>query len=97
MKDAVREKAALARASAAYQELFDKGSNLPENLGEPGVLYLIGELHRRQGLLREGHRFFERSLASKEISAFPRFADMSRDRMGEIKEALGREGAVGEA
>jgi uncharacterized protein len=92
MKDVEREKAALARAATAYQELFDKGTNLPENLGEPGVLYLIGELHRRQGLLREGHRFFERSLASKEISSFPRFADMSRDRMTDIKEQLTKEG-----
>lgn len=88
MKDAEREKAALARAAQAYEELFDKGGNLPENLGEPGVLYLIGELYRRQGLLREGHRFFERSLASKEIKAFPRFADMARDMMGIVKEQL---------
>ncbi len=88
MKDTVREKEALGRAAQAYQELFDKGSNLPENLGEPGVLYLIGELYRRQGLLREGHRFFERALASKEIKAFPRFADMARDMMGIVKEQL---------
>jgi uncharacterized protein len=88
MKDHPREQAALAEAAKAYEEFFDKGSKLPENLGEPGVLYLIGELNFRQEKYKEARRFFERALASKELKAFPRIANMTRDRMLEAKEKM---------
>jgi len=88
MKDEGREKAALAEAAKAYESYFNKGDRLPEHLGEPGALYLIGELNRRQGLYREAHRFFERALYSKEIKKFPRIAEMTRDMMMTAKEQM---------
>ncbi len=99
MKDYENEKKALAQAAKAYEEYFDKGNRLPENLGEPGVLYLIGELYRRQGLYKEARRYYEKSLASKEIRAFPRIAEMTRDMMFAAKQQMdmaGAEEAVGE-
>jgi uncharacterized protein len=81
-----REKAAMAQAAKAYQEYFDKGSDLPKRLGEPGVLYLIGELHRRQDLFQEARYYFEKALACREIKNFPRIADMTRDMMILAKE-----------
>lgn len=81
MKETDKEKAAMAEAAKAYEEYFDKGSKLPDHLGEPGILYLIGELYRRRGLYKESRRFYERALASKEIKSFPQIAEMTRDMM----------------
>lgn len=88
MKDYDNEKKALALAVKAYEEFFDKGNRLPESLGEPGVLYLIGELYRRQGLLVDARRNYEKALASKEIRSFPRIAEMTRDMMFAAKQQM---------
>lgn len=90
MKETEKEKAAMAEASKAYEEYFDKSSKLPDHLGEPGILYLIGELNRRQGLLKEARRFYERALASREIKSFPQIAEMIRDMMLTAKEQMER-------
>ena len=96
MGDTEKEKAAMAEAAKAYEEFFEKGADLPEKLGAPGILYLIGELYRRQGLLKEARRFYERALASKEIKAFPFIADQARDMMMAAKEAMGQTAKEGE-
>ena len=88
MEDRDKEKAAMAEAAKAYEEYFEKGGDLPEKLGAPGVLYLIGELYRRQGLLKEARRYYERALASKEIKSFPFIANQTRDMMMAAKEQM---------
>jgi tetratricopeptide (TPR) repeat protein len=88
MQDREKEKAAMADAAKAYQVYHEKGGELPENLGEPGVLYLIGDLHRRLGDYKEARRFYERALATKEIKSFPRIAEMTRDMMHIAKEMM---------
>lgn len=75
------EHKALEAAAAAYQEFYEKGSRLPEKLGEPGILYLIGELYRRVGKVKEGRQFFSRALMSKELEAFPSIEHMLREGM----------------
>jgi len=92
MKNEEKEKLALPQAAKAYQDYLAKAYNLPENLGEPGVIYLIGELHRRMGMFKEARRFFEQALSSKEIRSYPRIADMIRDMMIVTKEALEKAG-----
>ncbi|HET9869023.1 MAG TPA: DUF2225 domain-containing protein [bacterium] len=89
MGDRDRERAAMAEAAKAYEEYHQKGSDMPEHLGEPGVLYLIGELNRRQGLFKEARRYYERALASKEIKSFPRIAELIRDMMLVAREEMG--------
>ncbi len=83
-----KEMAAMAEAAKAYEEFLHKGSEMPENLGEPGILYLIGELYRRRDLFKESRRFYERALASREIRSFPRIAEMTRDMMMDAKEKM---------
>ncbi len=80
-KDREKEMAAMAEAAKAYQDFHENGGDLPEKLGEPGILYLIGELNRRRGLFKEARRFFERALASRDIRNYPRIANMIRDMM----------------
>ncbi|HVZ80923.1 MAG TPA: DUF2225 domain-containing protein [bacterium] len=86
--DLEREKAAMAEAVKAYKDYHEKGGDLPEKLGEPGILYLIGELHRRLGDYREARNYYGRALASKEIRSFPAIADMTRDMMLAAKTAM---------
>ena len=90
MGESEKEKTAMGEAAKAYEEFFEKGGDLPEKIGAPGVLYLIGELYRRQGLLKEARRFFERALANKEIRSFPMIANQARDMMMAAKEQMGQ-------
>ena len=86
--DREKEMTAMAHAAKAYEDYHARGSDMPEHLGEPGVLYLIGELHRRQGLNKEARRYYERALASKEIKSFPRIAELIRDMMLVAREEM---------
>jgi uncharacterized protein (DUF2225 family) len=86
--NADQEKEAVQEALKAYEDLYAKGSKLPEKLGEPGVLYLAGELNRRLGRLQEARQCFERALASKEIRLHPNVADMTRDMILNVKTEL---------
>jgi uncharacterized protein (DUF2225 family) len=79
--DKQRERLAMEEAAKAYAEYYEKGHRLPEKLGEPGILYLIGELYRRLGRFKEGRRYYERALASKELGAFPNIENLCRDQM----------------
>jgi uncharacterized protein (DUF2225 family) len=82
------EMKAIEHAIKAYQEFFEKGNKLPEKLGEPGVLYLIGELFRRSGKLHEARQYFSKALSSKEVKAFPNIESMLREGMLSAKEEL---------
>lgn len=86
------EMAAMLQAIKAYEEFFEKGAKLPEKLGEPGVLYLTGELHRRTGNLKEARRYFERALASKEIKNHSNIENHTRDMMLNVKAEMEKEG-----
>ncbi|MES2201260.1 MAG: DUF2225 domain-containing protein [candidate division FCPU426 bacterium] len=84
--DAEKERSALAAAEAAYLEFFEKGSKFPERLGEPGILYMIGEIQRRTGRLREARASFSRALYSKELASYPTVEGLLREGMLIAKE-----------
>ncbi len=92
--DQEKEKAAMARAAKAYEEFHEKGGDLPEKLGEPGILYLIGELYRRQGLYREARNYYGRAVMSKEIKSFPQIGNMARDMMQVAKDQMEKAGTA---
>lgn len=87
--DADREKAAMRLAVEAYKEFFEKGNKLPEKLGEPGILYLIGELYRGLGDYKEARLYFGKGLSSKELGAFPNIEGQLREQMLLAKEQSG--------
>jgi uncharacterized protein (DUF2225 family) len=87
--DSAKERQGLEAAALAYEEYYEKGNKLPEKLGEPGILYLIGELNRRLGKPREARNYFSRALASKELASFPNVENMLREGMLTAKEELG--------
>lgn len=86
--DAEGERKALPAALEAYKAFFEKGNKLPEKLGEPGVLYLIGELLRRSGDYREARNYFGKALGSKELEAFPNIESLVREQMLVAKEQM---------
>ncbi|HXL72079.1 MAG TPA: DUF2225 domain-containing protein [bacterium] len=88
MKNKEKEQLALAQAATAYENYLGKAYTLPESLGEPGVIYLIGDMYRRMEKYKEACRLFEQALASKEIKDYPKIADMIRDMMMMTKEKL---------
>ncbi len=83
------ERAALNLAVEAYKEFFEKGNKLPEKLGEPGVLYLIGELYRRLGDTKQARLYFGKGLTSKDLEAFPNIESQLREQMMLAKEQSG--------
>jgi uncharacterized protein (DUF2225 family) len=91
------ERKALEQAVAAYQQFYEKGSKLPEKLGEPGVVYLIGELYRRLGDYRQARTYFARALSSKELGAYPNVEGLLREQMlvakDQMEAAEGKPGA----
>jgi uncharacterized protein (DUF2225 family) len=82
------ERKALAPALEAYKEFYEKGSKMPEKLGEPGVLYLIGELYRRLNDFREARSYYAKALGSKELGAFPNIESLLREQMLVAKEQM---------
>ena len=82
------EQKALGPAIVAYQESYEKGTKLPEKLGEPGVLYLIGELLRRQGQVKEARNYYVKALSSKELEAFPNIEQLLREQMLVAKDQM---------
>jgi len=91
------EAQAMEQALKAYEEYFEKGGKLPDKLGEPGVLYLIGELHLRLNRPRNARRNFERARASKEIKSYPSIANLTRDRILAAKDMMERAAAAAAA
>lgn len=91
--DAEGERKALEAALEAYKAFYEKGNKLPEKLGEPGVLYLIGELLRRLGQFREARNYFSKALGSKELEAFPNIDSLAREQMLVAKDQMEKQGS----
>jgi uncharacterized protein (DUF2225 family) len=69
-----------------YIKTFEKGSHIPEKIGEPGILYLIGELNRMLGSNNEAVQWFSRALKSSQIVNFPNIENLTRDAWEKITE-----------
>lgn len=84
-----QEKKYLAQALEKYIETFEKGKGkFPAQLGEPGVLYLAGEISRRLGNYREAARWLEKAIRHPEIKQHPLVSELARDRWAEVREGL---------
>jgi uncharacterized protein len=79
--DAGAEQRALESALEAYQMFYEKSDRLPERLGEPGVVYLIGELNRRLGRIQAAREHFSRVLSMKNLGDFPHVESLAREQM----------------
>jgi uncharacterized protein (DUF2225 family) len=69
-----------------YIMTFEKGSHIPEKIGEPGIIYLIGELNRVLGNYSEAVTWFSRVVKHDQISNFPNIENLARDAWEKITE-----------
>jgi len=81
-----KEKEFMAHALEHYIKTFEKGHYIPEKLGEPGIMYLIGELNRLLGNNNEAVKWFSRALQSTHITNFPGIENMAREAWEKITE-----------
>jgi uncharacterized protein (DUF2225 family) len=86
--NAAMERKALENALAAYLVFFEKGVKLPEKLGEPGVLYLIGEILRRLDRYQEAREYFSKALSHRELASYPNIETLLREQMLVAKSQL---------
>lgn len=63
-----KEEEYLRQALEMYEKVYLKGTkSLTSQLGEPGALYLIGELHYRLGHVREAGRWLARAIQHPQL------------------------------
>jgi hypothetical protein len=89
------EQRALEHALAAYLVVFERGDKLPEKLGAPGVMYLLGELSRRLGRPREAREYFSKVLSMRDLSEYPNIEILVREQMLVAKDQLEASGKNG--
>jgi uncharacterized protein len=73
-------------AQEYYIKTYEKGTQIPEKIGEPGIAYLIGEIYRKQGNFNEAVQWFSRTVKGDLIKNFPQIEQMARDAWEKINE-----------
>lgn len=86
MKEKDKEVEAMFGALEYYVKTYEKGHQIPEKLGVPGILYLIGELCRLIGNNEEAVQWFSRTVSNREIKSFPSVEHMARESWEKINE-----------
>jgi uncharacterized protein (DUF2225 family) len=85
-KMADKEKEYLLFALEYYIKTFEKGVSIPEKIGVPGIMYLIGELNRMLGKYPEAVNWFSKTVKADTIGNFPNIEHMARDAWEKITE-----------
>lgn len=70
-----------------YKEAFDKEKLPIGNLDEFAMLYLLGELSRRAGMMEEAVVWFSKAISSPERKNNPRIERLAREQWGLVREA----------
>jgi len=69
-----------------YIKTFEKGLQIPEKIGVPGIMYLIGELNRMLGKYPEAVNWFSKAVKADGIDNFPNIEHLARDAWEKITE-----------
>lgn len=80
-----KEKPNLAKAAEFYEKSFSSQRVFKSPLGEPGLLYLVGELHRRVGNREQAVQWLSRCISNPGIKVRPELENMARDQWMELK------------
>jgi uncharacterized protein (DUF2225 family) len=81
-----KEKEYLPLALEYYTKTFEKGIQIPEKIGEVGIIYLIGELNRMLGKYPEAVNWFSRVVKHDTIGNFPNIEHLAREAWEKITE-----------
>jgi len=86
MGNETKEKEYMQHALEYYIKTFEKGSFIPEKIGEPGIIYIIGEMNRRLGNYPEAVKWFSRAVKHAQIGMFANIEHLTRDAWEKITE-----------
>ena len=81
-----KEKEFMVLAMEYYVKTYEKGVQIPEKIGVPGIMYLIGELNRMLGKYPEAVNWFSKTVKADLIGNFPNIEHMARDAWEKITE-----------
>jgi uncharacterized protein (DUF2225 family) len=87
-----QEEVFLSYALKNYLEAFDKEELPIGNLNGISMMYLLGELSRRLGMLSEAITWFGKAVASPERAENPRIERMAREQWSSTKELYKNQG-----
>jgi len=76
----------LKQALEYYIKTYEKGVQIPEKIGEVGILYLIGELNRMLGNKSEAVNWFSKVIRHDTIENFPNIENLAREAWEKITE-----------
>ena len=76
-----------------YVKTYEKGTHIPEKIGIVGILYLIGEMHRKLGDRNEAVKWFSRACSNDEIDAYPNIKNLAKDAWEKITAEKRKEAA----
>ncbi|HDQ26384.1 MAG TPA: DUF2225 domain-containing protein [bacterium] len=86
ISNAEKEKEYLRHALEYYIKTYEKGAFIPEKIGVPGIMYLIGELNRMLGNNAEAVKWFSQVVKHDLIGNYPNIENLSRDAWEKITE-----------
>lgn len=84
--DKAKEKEYLPLALEYYVKTFEKGVQIPEKIGVPGIMYLIGEINRMLGNSAEAVNWYSKTVKHDNIENFPNIEHMAREGWEKITE-----------
>ncbi len=80
------EKQYMPLALEYYIKTYEKGFQIPEKIGVPGIMYLIGELNRMMGKNTEAVNWFSRVIKHDTIENFPNIENLAREAWEKVTE-----------
>lgn len=86
IKDNKKEKEYLLLARDNYIKAYEKGNFIPETIGEPGIIYLIGEINRMLGNYTEAVQWFSKGIKHQDIRNYPNIERLIKDGWEKINE-----------
>jgi len=69
-----------------YIKTYEKGIYIPEKIGIPGIMYLIGELYRRIGNYPDAVQWFSRVVKDDMIDNYPNINNLTHEAWEKINE-----------
>ncbi len=81
-----KEKEYIPHALEYYIKTYEKGIQIPEKIGVPGIMYLIGELSRMLGKYADAVNWFSKVVKYDTIENFPNIEHLAREAWEKITE-----------
>ncbi|MBP7792754.1 MAG: DUF2225 domain-containing protein [Candidatus Goldbacteria bacterium] len=85
--DVAKEREYVKYAIEYYVKTYERGIQIPEKIGVPGIMYLIGDLNRRLENYSEAVQWFSKVVRSDMIDNYPNIKNLTYEAWEKINEA----------